>query len=270
MIPDFALTQWRQIVPWVQDYQVEQDLIICRALVDLYTNPKISNHFAFRGGTALYKLFVTPPARYSEDIDLVQIAPGPIGEMINEIRRSLAWLGEPNRKLTERSAKLVYKFQACDNTSKKLKIEINTTEHFRVFGIKEVQFAIENPWFSGKALIQTYDINELIGTKLRALYQRRKGRDLFDLWVVLNKKLIDPKTVIQVLLKHYDNQKLPMSRRLFELSLAEKVQFSDFREDTLALLSHSDVWSFDEAYSLVMDELISLMPSNSLKYPFTL
>jgi predicted nucleotidyltransferase component of viral defense system len=260
MIPDFAIAQWRQTVPWAQDYQVEQDLIICRALIDLYNNPEISNHFSFRGGTALYKLYVTPPARYSEDIDLVQISPGPIGEMINEIRRSLSWLGEPTRKLTERSAKLVYKFQACDNTSKKLKIEINTTEHFHVLGIKEKLFSIENPWYSGEAVIQTYEINELIGTKLRALYQRRKGRDLFDLWVVLNMNVVDPQIVIQVLLKHYENQNMPMSKKLFERNLTEKIKFSDFKEDVLALLSHSSLYSFDEAYSLVHQEFISLIP----------
>jgi len=45
----------------------------------------------------------------------------------------------------------------------------------------EFPFEIDNPWFSGRADIRTYKINELLGTKLRALYQRSKGRDLFDL-----------------------------------------------------------------------------------------
>ena len=35
MIPDYCLTEWRQQVPWVEDYQVEQDLIISRALIML-------------------------------------------------------------------------------------------------------------------------------------------------------------------------------------------------------------------------------------------
>lgn len=41
-------------------------------------------------------------------------------------------------------------------------------------------------WFSGEVDVTTYSLEELIGTKLRALYRRRKGRDLYDLWVVLN------------------------------------------------------------------------------------
>src|SRR5260221_11107499 len=109
MIPDYCLTEWRQQVPWVEDYQVEQDLLISRALVSLYERPKIKNSLVFRGGTALHKLYVNPAARYSEDIDLVQIATDPIGQTLDEIRSALSWLGEPVRKLTERSAKLIYR-----------------------------------------------------------------------------------------------------------------------------------------------------------------
>lgn len=121
MIPAYCLTEWRQQVPWIEDYQVEQDLIISRALISLYDNPKIKNNLVFRGGTALNKLYIKPPARYSEDIDLVQIEPAPIGAMLDEIRLSLNWLSEePVRKLTERSAKLFYRYLASDNTQKKI------------------------------------------------------------------------------------------------------------------------------------------------------
>ncbi|MBM4319451.1 MAG: nucleotidyl transferase AbiEii/AbiGii toxin family protein, partial [Deltaproteobacteria bacterium] len=40
-------------------------------------------------------------------------------------------------------------------------------------------FRVENPWFSGAADVATYALDELLSTKLRALYQRKKGRDLF-------------------------------------------------------------------------------------------
>ncbi len=78
MIPRDYITEWRTEVPWVQDFQVEQDLVISRALVDIFSHPLLSQALAFRGGTALYKLHLRPPARYSEDIDLVQINAEPI------------------------------------------------------------------------------------------------------------------------------------------------------------------------------------------------
>lgn len=60
--------------------------MISRALVDMFSDPVLAKSVAFRGGTALYKLYLTPPARYSEDIDLVQIAPGPAGPIMDAVR----------------------------------------------------------------------------------------------------------------------------------------------------------------------------------------
>ena len=77
MIPLDYITAWRTHAPWPQLSQVEQDLIICRALVDLYSHPLLAESLAFRGGTALFKLHLSP-ARYSEAIDLVQMKPGPL------------------------------------------------------------------------------------------------------------------------------------------------------------------------------------------------
>ena len=215
MIPDFCLTEWRQQVPWVEDYQVEQDLIISRALVSLYEHPMIKDSFVFRGGTALHKLYIQPAARYSEDIDLVQIVTQPIGKTLDEIRSALSWLGEPTRKLTERSAKLFYRYTALDNSKRKLKVEINTTEHYHFSDLVDYDFSVNNSWYSGEIKLRTYQLNELMGTKMRALYQRRKGRDLFDLWVVLKNNLIDPQTVVDIYLSHCEKEDNKISRALF-------------------------------------------------------
>ena len=90
MIPRDYITEWRSQAPWVQDIQVEQDLVICRALVAIFSHPVLADALAFRGGTALYKLYLKPAARYSEDIDLVRTAAGPIGPVLDGIRRVLS------------------------------------------------------------------------------------------------------------------------------------------------------------------------------------
>ncbi len=77
MIPKAHLIEWGTIVPWQELRQIEQDLIITRALIELYGHPLLKEKLAFRGGTALNKLIFNPPSRYSEDIDLVQIASEP-------------------------------------------------------------------------------------------------------------------------------------------------------------------------------------------------
>jgi hypothetical protein len=85
MIPRDYITEWRATAPWIDDAQVEQDLVISKALVDIFSNPVLCDALAFRGGTALYKLHLKPPARYSEDIDLVQVKAGPAGELMDAL-----------------------------------------------------------------------------------------------------------------------------------------------------------------------------------------
>jgi hypothetical protein len=77
--PRDYITAWREHAPWVQDCQVEQDLVISRALVEIFKHGVLHDAFAFRGGTALYKLHLTLAARCSEDLDLVQTRAEPGG-----------------------------------------------------------------------------------------------------------------------------------------------------------------------------------------------
>ena len=78
--------------------QLEQDLIISRALVEIFNHPLLAESLAFRGGTALFKLHLAP-MRYSEDIDLVQVHPAPIGPVMDALQEKLnSWLGKPRRK----------------------------------------------------------------------------------------------------------------------------------------------------------------------------
>lgn len=164
MIPEYYVEGWKTQSNWQSMLQVEQDLIISRALIDLYQNETIKKALVFRGGTALNKLFLTPPARYSEDLDFVQKNPEPIGQTIDAIRAILSpWLGEPKRKITERSAKLIFKYESVTKVMAKLKVEINTTEHFQALPLREEVFSINSEWFSGEAQIPTYELDELMG-----------------------------------------------------------------------------------------------------------
>ena len=121
MIPREFILGWRQHAQWKNLVQVEQDLIISRALVDLYNEPHVREALVFRGGTALNKLFLKPPTRYSEDLDFVQKNTDPIGQTIDAIRDCLKpWLGDPKWKITQRSAKLIYKYEAVNKLPAKL------------------------------------------------------------------------------------------------------------------------------------------------------
>lgn len=266
MIPESFIAQWRKNAPWQTLAMIEQDLIISKALITLYNNKHIQESLVFRGGTALNKLYFSPPARYSEDIDFVQLNTEPIGKTMDVIRECLdPWLGEPNRKLTERSAKVTYRYQSTDNTPARLKIEINTTEHFKAMPLKTINYSIDSEWFSGEAKIITYELDELIATKLRALYQRRKGRDLFDLYLVLKNKLINPIKVIEIFTAYAKFNNEPISRAMFEKNIFEKEQHFDFAHDMTPLLTPTMNWSIEEAFNLVKNELLTKLPGESWK-----
>lgn len=183
MIPIAFLQEWSAHAPWPDLRQIEQDLIICRALCDLFNAPALAGKIAFRGGTAINKLLFKQPLRYSEDIDLVQVHPEGIGETVDTIRDCLSWLGKCSRNHAEHSMHLMFKFtpEAEPGATLKLKVEINTREHESLFGIRNCPFAVNSGWYQGKTDIASFEPEELLGTKLRALLQRRKNRDLFDL-----------------------------------------------------------------------------------------
>ena len=88
MINRTAIQQWSEHAPWIDNAQIEQDLIICRALVSIFSDEFLASQLAFRGGTALHKLYLSPQPRYSEDIDLVQITPGPIKPIMYRLGRN--------------------------------------------------------------------------------------------------------------------------------------------------------------------------------------
>ena len=142
MIKEGYIREWNEFVPWKDPMMVEQDLIICRALVSIFSDDFLRENLAFRGGTALHKLFLQPQPRYSEDIDLVQIKPGPIKPIMFRLGEVLEWL--PNRSTLQKrhSNKLLFKVDSEIPPVQqiRLKVEINCFEHFNVLGLQEVPF----------------------------------------------------------------------------------------------------------------------------------
>ena len=271
MIPQAFITEWRADAPWAEDAQVEQDLIISRTLIEIFSSDEFREALGFRGGTALNKLHLDAPRRYSEDIDLVQLSPGTIGEIINPLQHRLeGLLGEGRVSIRERSARLLYRFDSELEpvVPLRLKIEIDTRDHEPVLGLVTREFEIRSGWFGGSAAVPTYPIDELMGTKLRALYQRSKGRDLFDLALVLEERLVDPDTVVRCFLAYLGKQGLSVSRAQFEENLISKVEDRRFLADVHPLLRPEARFDSDEAGELVMRELIARIPGDPWKGRF--
>ena len=184
MIPAQNIVAWGTVVPWADQRQVEQDLIISRAMIEIFSEEMLRDAVRVRGGTALNKLHFPAPLRYSEDIDLVRTSAGPIGPILDRLRVVLEpWLGRAQFDQSPVTPKFRFRIDAENGSGApvRLKIEINTREIQAFDGPVSLPLAIENPWFSGEVAISTFSREEMLATKLRALLQRDKGRDLYDL-----------------------------------------------------------------------------------------
>lgn len=271
MIEPASIISWRKQAPWRSDAQVEQDLILSRALIDIYNHPVLSKEIVFRGGTALQKIFYPQATRYSEDLDFVQIKSGGIGGVLDALKEVVdPWLGKPKKKFNEGRVTLLYGFEPSlekQITKMRVKIEINTREHFNVMDLIKIPYEIHTPWYSGKAEIVSYHLEELLGTKLRALYQRRKGRDLYDLGMALKNFSVDIYKMLDCFRFYLEKQNVRVSRAEFEENMHLKFNHLPFREDILPLLPgiQTSDQIFEEHYQLVLQKIIQLLPGESWK-----
>jgi predicted nucleotidyltransferase component of viral defense system len=259
MIPKAYITEWRNFLPWRSNEQIEQDLVICRALVEIFSDDYLREHLAFRGGTALHKLYLSPQPRYSEDIDLIQIKPEPIKETIMRIQEKLEFLGKASTFQKQANNTLKFRFESefAPVQPLRLKVEINCREHFTSLGMIEQEFAVESAWFKGACQIKTYKLEELLGTKLRALYQRRKGRDLYDIYKAFQQVELDTAKIIETYRKYMRfSVEHPPSRKQFLQNMEAKMLDAEFLGDTVALLRPTEEFDPAKAYELIKTELI--------------
>ena len=241
---------------------VEQNLMLSRALVAIYSDPFLRENLAFRGGTALHKLYFAPQVRYSEDIDLVQIVPRPFGEIFDHLRVALGFL--PNLRRVQKNFNNTLCFRADSEVPPvmpiKIKVETNCREHFSVLGYADFPFEMKNGWFTGSCGIRTFKLEELLGSKMRALYQRKKGRDLFDPYYALLNSTVDCALVVDCFRRYIEfaTGEIP-TRQMFVENVEKKLMMPDFISDTASYLRPGMDFRPDVGWGLVRRELVELL-----------
>jgi predicted nucleotidyltransferase component of viral defense system len=197
MIPYDTITAWGVSHPWPSREQIEQDLLLSKAIVDIYASEMLARELIFRGGTALHKMIMPQPSRYSEDLDFVRTSAGGIGDIMKELTELGKQSGFTVKTKMGPFPKVYWHYETQTGRSMRIKIEINTYERSPALPLAEVSHIIHTDWFSGEAMVSMFQNEEMAATKLRALYQRSKGRDLFDLWLLTNKVGIDAELTCQ-------------------------------------------------------------------------
>ena len=269
MIPKTSITAWSLKAPWAEPRHVEQDLMISRALVEIFNHDLLGSELRFRGGTALNKLTFPAPLRYSEDIDLVRTSAGPIGLILDAMREVLEpWLGQAHYASSKVAPKLRFRVPAEDDPEAqiRLKVEINITEIEAFDPPVSIPYAVQNRWFTGSATIASFSPEEMLATKLRALLQRDKGRDLFDIGHALDALPdLDIERVVVLLARYLDQQGQAISRAEAEQRMLSKFARPDLFEDIRALLTPDHADALDahagrSAFLRVFTDVIALIP----------
>jgi predicted nucleotidyltransferase component of viral defense system len=269
MIPAAHIQAWAAKAPWPDQRQIEQDLVICRALCELFSAEALKGKIAFRGGTAINKLLFANALRYSEDIDLVQPESAPIKDTLGAIRDTLGWLECKKVTTKNHSTQIHFLFapEASLDERLRLKIEINGRDHGALYGFETSAFAVDNPWFAGQADIVSFCADELFSTKLRAFLQRDKSRDLFDLREGLGQLALDPQRVVDGLAHYLARQDIALSRANAEQTMLRKLRRS-LTEDIAPLLPAGVAYTDADAraaFGTVWYRLVALIPGEPWK-----
>jgi predicted nucleotidyltransferase component of viral defense system len=178
VITDADIAQWRTHVPWVEADQVEQDLVLSRMIVEIANDPLLGPELVFRGGTCFHKLWLDRPWRYSEDLDYVRTTAGGIGDILSALRSIGERVGF-DRINTDVGVHPKARLRSTFATGgpMTIKVEINTFERSPARPVVARDYRVESPWFTGAARVQTFELAELIATKIRATRNglRRSG-----------------------------------------------------------------------------------------------
>jgi predicted nucleotidyltransferase component of viral defense system len=254
VIPAASITQWSTGVPWPTRDQVEQDLVLSRLIIDIATHPFLGQELVFRGGTCLHKLHLLEPLRYSEDLDYVRVTSTPIGPVLDALRQVGTAGGFEVATDVGAHPKVRYRAQFESGARLRVKIEINTHETSPARPLIRLPYQVTSSWWNGAAEVLTFTPEELVATKLRALHQRRKGRDLFDLWLALTHLHLQPDDILTCFAPYRPDG---YTRDAALATFAEHLSHNGFRNDlTLLLTAVPDGYDIDTAAALIRSELL--------------
>jgi hypothetical protein len=259
VIAEAYVTHWASGAPWPTRTQVEQDLLLSRLVCEIANHPYLGEELIFRGGTCLHKLHLSQARRYSEDLDYVRSSSGGIADFTRAVTDLGAALGFTVRTKISANPKVYLVADSADGLRMRIKIEVNTRERSPIDPAVHLPFEVSSPWWSGVAQVRTFSTRELMATKIRALFERDKGRDLFDLWLALTEIGLTGEDLLAVFAPYHSPS---ITAGAAVANLRRKLTTTTFREDldpfVAALPPGYDI---DSAAEFVIAEVLSKIPA---------
>ncbi len=151
MIPAQVIAARRATHPWINDRQVEQDLILTRPAVEIAEHPELRDRLVWRGGTRLHKIVMPEPLRYNEDLDYVAfgISGADFGPVLSALREVAAAAGLDVARTTSKQRKLEIRLRfdpAGDGPASNIKVEINIDEVEPLLALQRRTLCVDTRW----------------------------------------------------------------------------------------------------------------------------
>ncbi len=201
---------------------VELDYLQDIALLGIYR--EFGNRLVFKGGTCLYKLYKLN--RFSEDLDFTaekRFKPKEVFVRLPHIFSLYNINCSAKLELFQHSVNIYLEINGPLYDGRKesrCRLIINISLREKVF-----LPPIRNPYLSFYQEVRPFDLyamdeREILAEKVRAVHQRRKARDVYDIWYLLKIKKIPIEFVL--LQKKLSYIGLKFSKNLFLRKIQEK------------------------------------------------
>jgi len=202
---------------------IEKDYVIGWVLWGIGSDPDLSIHWAFKGGTSLKKCYVET-WRFSEDLDFTVVPGGPDKPETIEpiIKRILDRIHEEsgidfsikppafkhNEKYLYTEGSIYYQGPRGTPNPTRIKLDISGLEKIaRPTVLRAIAHSYSDS-FPGTAQVRCYAFEEVFAEKLRAMGERCRPRDLYDIVLLFRRRdLQSEPQLIKLILKEKCNSK---------------------------------------------------------------
>ena len=218
-------------------YQQEKDYLLKLFLFYYY---KRFGEAVFKGGTCLKYLLGIP--RFSEDLDFNVQKPELFQQEVRKVLADFAMMGLKSHFVKEEVFADAYAceigaegplFTGTSQTQNKFRIDAG----YRTGTLLKPQWKLiksEYPETEAQFLAQTMALPEMLTEKIIALSQRRKGRDLYDLWFIKNAGIVLDKGLLQ--------KKLRREKKRMTVAFPTKQEYErDISRLTLKVIPYEQV-----------------------------
>ena len=172
----------------------EKDYFLALA-VQLINSSSLKNKLVFKGGTALHHCYL-PQKRFSEDLDFTSIDPYITFEEVQNVLESNGLFNVNKSYISDFTIKVErLQYQGLLGQPGNIKIEI---DHHQNVVLPGVSLPYQNVW---RVRTETFvmDILEICSEKIRAVSQRARYRDFYDLYFLLKTSGVNLQMAIKVL-----------------------------------------------------------------------